>query len=125
MTKQQSKRLDAILDRFNTAIDKLADERMSLLAKWFAGKFPKHSLRIIFGNGDELVLVDGHTIHLEDGRDVNIARDSYPTANGRYAACLNPIHDALRDVWEITDGYRRGCPNDVNVNNAPRGKKCV
>lgn len=115
MNEQDSKRLEAIVGQFETAITELADERMSRLAKWFASEFPKHTLDILFGNGDELILVNGRQTHLEDGRDVNISLRARPLCNGRYAPCLNPIHEALKDVWDITDGYRRGCPDSIKV----------
>lgn len=115
MTEVDQERLEAIRSQFSNAINEMADKRMSRLAAWFADKFPKHTLEVLFGNGDELILVNRRQIHLEDGRDVNISRHARPLCNGRYVPCLNPIHDALKDVWDITDGYRVGCPDNVRV----------
>lgn len=115
VTNRETQRLEKLLAKF----DQLADARCARLAKWFGKKFQRHSLQITFGMGSELIQVDGRTLWLDgepSGDFRPVLQFSPGKGNyGRRCAALKPIQDAMEDVWDITDSYRRGCPNDINV----------
>lgn len=114
MTSLEERLLENAIELYERNIRAIANGRLSRMAKWFRQKFPHHTLQIMFGNGDELILVDGRTLHIEE-RGANLSRLRYQIANGRYAPCLDPVVEAVKDVWQITDGYKVSCPDDVKV----------
>lgn len=98
----QKKRIE---EEYYSAIQKLIDDRMNLLKLEFHSKYPKLRLEILFGNGSEFININGKQI--DSGED-------QPGAVGYHRA--NPlIREALEFVWDVTDGYRRGSPNDIKV----------
>lgn len=78
--------------RHAAELSALADEVLAAWLLGFAGR-GRGSVHIRFGNGSELVEIDGRSID----------REQWPARLGR----------AIEDVWAITDGYKLGCPNDV------------
>jgi len=101
-------------------ISQIANLRLEFLANEFRSTFPKRSLKIIFGNGDELVSVNGHQLGVYgtgiSGTDSETSMTWDKTwADKRITAQLNFVAQAIRDVWAITDHYRRGCPDDLEV----------
>jgi hypothetical protein len=63
----------------------------------------KH-VSITFGNGTELVQLAG--VQYCSWQD-----EKYPI--------LKSLFDAIRDVWDITDGYHLACPEDWRSNAHP------
>lgn len=68
----------------------------------FQQKFPRHHGRIIFGNGTELIEF-GATLT----RDVSTV-----DIEVRPIRSLAGLLAALKDIWEITDGYLLVTPDD-------------
>jgi hypothetical protein len=100
--KLRKKRIEK---EYYDAIQSLIDDRMELLSIDFKKKFPKAKLEILFGNGSEFININGKQI--DSGED-------QPGAVGYHRA--NPlIREALEFVWDVTEGYRRGSPNDIKV----------
>jgi len=101
MQKKERELLNVELDRHKRRIESLADIRLTRLKKLFDGKFREHSLTIMFGNGSELVEVDGHAVKIWDTPPI--------------ASMTWEVINAIKDVREITDCYRLGCPTDVKI----------
>lgn len=106
-------------------INQVANLRLECLANEFRLKFPKRSLKILFGNGDECIALDGHKMQVfgADGarlQGVFRATRCTMTYKGQWAEDaladqLEFIAQTVRDVWAITNHYRRGCPDDLEV----------
>lgn len=92
-------------------INQVANLRLECLANEFRLVFPKRSLKIIFQNLGELVIVNGHEIRVF-GEDITW---DGPWADERISQQLKFIAIAVRDVWKITNHYRRGRPDDLEV----------
>lgn len=98
MTKQELYQLELIRASNQGRIDAFANARMERLTKWLKRRYPNLELKILFGNGSELVKVDG--------KDFDIG-GTYSEAWGRV------ISEAITDIWDITNGYQDGCPNCI------------
>lgn len=91
MNKLLQRAFDLEQHRHARVIKELADLRMAeLIERW--GK--KRTLRIIFGMGTEHIEVNGLGVFPED---------------------YTLIHQALKDIWKITNEYRDGVPDDIEV----------
>lgn len=96
MKAEMQKRLDAECLRHADAIDALANERVQEFAKEWRRKSRK-SIELLFGMG---------TMYVElEGTQISEWQEGYPESLKRMEA----------DVDEITDGLRRGCPNDLKI----------
>jgi len=110
-------RADIAEGNFFKTLSTYADCRLIDLATAWRLQFPKCSLKIIFGNGDEHCYVNGVGVnfYMKDPRFPNDSRWSYDRFQDDVDLDLTLIADALEDVWYICDGYARACPNDIEV----------
>jgi hypothetical protein len=90
MTDAMQKAYDAELARHEKVILALANKRLQEFVKQWDGT----PLKLNFGMGTVYVEVDGVQANEED----------YPE-----------LEEALQDVDDLTDGYRRACPADIEV----------
>jgi hypothetical protein len=121
LNSSEEKALEREMERHYDRIERLADARLDRLRRWFRNSFSgRHRLFILFENGNNSIQVDGRTLHMEDIH-ANLSPVRFPLRYGRAAPCLDEVCNAIRDVWRITDGYRRVWPNNVWV----RGGKQV
>lgn len=103
-------------DQLRSTIGAIADRRLRDLTRWFRREFrDRHLLAITFGNGCDFIEVDGCPVEIGDNLSDTAACFVPPRGPRRRAACLQPVADAIRDVREITSGYKDGCPRDVNI----------
>jgi len=91
MTDAMQKAYDAELARHEQVILALANKR---LREFVRDQWDDTPLKLKFGMGTCYVEVNGVQ---EDESD-------FPE-----------IEEALRDVDDLTDGYRRACPNDIEI----------
>ena len=115
MNRYDNSILMALVDlaegKFFNKIRYIANGRLNDLALEFRSKFPKRSLKIVFGNRDELISIDGKRFVVYD--DCSFTFEDYLIVPS--LKCLEFIAQAVCDVCDITDGYRRGCPDDLEV----------
>ena len=81
----------------------LAQSVLSFIGREFRRRFPKRKLSIRFVNGDEVIKIDDKS------------RDRFIDENSRAWQCLGFIYEHIDVVIEITEGYTRGCPDDLFV----------
>jgi hypothetical protein len=91
MTDAMQKAYDAELARHEQVILALANLR---LQEFVQRQWDDTPLKLNFGMGTVYVEVDGVQANEED----------YPE-----------LEEALQDVDDLTDGYRRACPTDIEV----------
>jgi len=91
MTDAMQKAYDAELARHEKVILALANKRLDELV---TNQWDDTPLKLKFGMGSCYVEVDG----------VQADESDYPE-----------LDEALQDVDDLTDGYRRACPNDIEV----------
>ncbi len=112
-------------------ISTYANSRLIDLAIQFRSKFPKRSLKIVFNNQTQIIAVDGQgmSVYGKGTANTDMTWNS-GWADPRIKDQLGFIADAVRDVWDITDHYRRGCPDDLEVlpddselTGGPNGKR--
>lgn len=115
-TRTYTERANDAVEKVHELISTYADCRLIDLCSEFRLKFPKRSLKIIFGNGDEFISVDGYDLKVygDHGGDHDLVWKNQ-WANERQARQLKFVADAVREVWDITDHYSRGCPKDIEV----------
>jgi hypothetical protein len=115
MNGSELRALDREMERHYDRIERLADARLDRLRRWFRKSFSdRHRLSILFENGDDLIQVDGRTIHTGQVH-ATLSPIRFPLRQGRSAPCLDEVCNAIMDAWRITDGYRHGYPNNVSV----------
>ena len=96
MRSDMSRRLEAEILRHAEAIDALANERVQEFARDWKRKSHK-SIELLFGMGSMYAEIEGEQwSEWEEG---------YPESLRKMEA----------DVDEITNGFRRGCPNDLKI----------
>jgi hypothetical protein len=93
MDAKLQKQYDQELARHEQAILALANMRLHDFTKEWQQEYTL-PLKLSFGMGTVYVEVDGQQAYEED----------YPE-----------LEEALRDVDDITDGYRRACPADITI----------
>ena len=112
MNRREKRSLDKAIDRFEV----LANQRMARMAREFRKRFPRHSLQIQFGMGGWNATIDGRYELLgttDDSVTLNVRLKSWLW---RRTPCLEFVLEAIEDVEEeITNYYRRACPNDINI----------
>lgn len=115
---------DAVRAQQADLISSLADARMEEARQWFVSKFPGIRLKIIFGNGIESITLGNGSrrvslaSHGESALKYHIEVEPPNNEFERYTKAyysLQPLADALSDVIDITNGYRDGCPNDLEI----------
>lgn len=114
-------------DQYWEKISKLTNERMEECFTISAVAALRGPLQIIFGNGSEVIKYRGHYCLfnqsvLSHGDAEIIWADDAPddawTADGEW---LNPPEELaflispLKDVVAMTDGYRDGCPESIDI----------
>ena len=87
-------------------------ERIELLRPWWQEAFPDRCLEIIFGNGSELVTIDGKSVDTVPNSDGTFCVDGEDNMTEEE---LMPLVAAVNDVIVMTNGYRQGCPDDFLV----------
>jgi len=112
MTNEYRKSADLCEGNFFSVMSAMANSRLTALCSEWRSKYPKSSLKIIFGNGSEHVIVNGIYI--------NFWGDHIPFTAGWDKKevgdiDLQIVFDALEDIWYICDHYTRACPNDIEV----------
>jgi hypothetical protein len=112
MENEYRKQADLAEGNFFSVMSKLADNRLTVLCAEWRSQFPKSSLKIIFGMGSESVLVNGEHVTIWGTDGTNCRWDTSGIGD---AMDLTIVADAIEDVWYICDGYRRACPNDIEV----------
>mgnify|MGYP000388648976 CR=1 FL=1 len=105
MTNEYRKSADLCEGNFFAVMSALANTRLSSLCSEWRSKYPKSSLKIIFGNGSEHVAVNGITVYFWSDQDEYLLGEMD----------LHIVLDALKDVWYICDNYSRARPNDIEV----------
>lgn len=107
MNSRMRAKLEGEMTRHQIALENLANERLNQLRLWFEGKFNSDkTLELIFGMGACYSAINKIQIDVEcDEMDYR----------GKRPACLKPIAEALNDIDEITDQYRRACPENLIV----------
>tara|TARA_R100001086_G_scaffold230028_1_gene150178 strand:+ start:620 stop:1141 length:522 start_codon:yes stop_codon:yes gene_type:complete len=103
--------------RHFSSISSIANMRMNVLADEFRSRFPKRSLKIVFGNGSQCCSVDGTRFTVWGEKDWMLQglEGSFDLDSENHADILGFIAEAISDVWDITEHYERGCPNDLEV----------
>ena len=120
------KKADEARARSHAQISKLADQCLQQLIPWWHQKFPTRQLHIIFGMGNEHISIDGRSYYPAPFPPHPAAPGGGTHAQLNRRNRLNwpefvppelfmPVDQALRDVIDITNGYRDGCPNDIVI----------
>lgn len=119
-------------EKFHDKIGYFATLRMKLLIPWWHDKFPTRQLRVLFGNGEALPLIDGRHVFICSGLRTEIEENrDHPRgarrANVPEGTLLKELEEALRDVDDITNGFRDGCPEELVIEpiKATKRKKAV
>jgi len=98
-------RAKAIRKHAATQIGRLADRRLRQLVPLWREKFPTRNLKIIFGMGSESITIDGQFYHPR-----HMINDDHWEGE-----TFSIVDDAIRDVIDLTNGYRDGCPDDFVI----------
>ncbi len=106
-----------------------ADKRLFVFSTWFHKNFPRHELKILFGNGAHFIDIDQRRVDVDpvlgSMRISSKANVSYATTTDRDLPRNGPLTYAfcsvLRDVYDITNYYNDACPTDVHVRPVVRG----
>ncbi len=96
-------------------ISQIANLRLEFLAHEFRSEFPKQSLKIVFGDYSESVSVNGYALGVYGDGTINTMTWGKEWADEKITTQFDFLAQAVRDVWKITNWYRRGCPNDLEV----------
>ena len=113
MNNECRKQADLAEGNFFSVMSAMANARLSVLCSEWRTQFPKCSLKIIFGNGCEFASINGEGVSFWERERESEPSDSRWSSDSELD--LGIVADALEDVWYITKGYERGCPDDIEV----------
>ncbi len=120
--EKKMKRIEASELRTEQLVTNIANQRLRELVSIFKKKRPNKSLQILFGNGSEHVSINGEPFRLRNWDDLDLERESRrkwePDDDDTPLDEVEAgwIIKALMDVDTLTDGYKRGAPDDVFIN---------
>lgn len=121
------KEADDALEVFDRTIGQIANDRLGFALLEMEGKL-KGSLDIIFGMGTEAITYRGHMVYFDPGEISLTWGASNPddawSEDGEeltHPAELLPLCNALDDVYDILQNYRRGSP-PYDIENFQCGK---
>lgn len=110
------KRAEDTRANFYKRIGDLAYLRMALLIPWWHQKFPTRRLNVIFGMGASAISVDGRHVWITPGDRAEVDPKPGKTRSVTVPdSCFDLLEVALKDVDDITNGFRDGAPRDFTV----------
>lgn len=111
------KKADEIRARSHARISKIANQRLQLLVPWWHQKFPTRSLSIIFGNGGQVIRIDGRWYQCSFGASETFIekRNNSSWQDPIPSSLFASIEQAINDVDAITNGHMDGVPSEFSI----------